>query len=352
MALYVPIKAVEECKEESSGGMCNQGQARSVIVLCKRALWRVPWHRRSQDERLFARQFHNVSVVPGSHFTHGCRATDSPRRSLNSNSTVVLIFAMTCAIAVISAHRHRRRCELEDLLGSPDEWLDEWCERNWPQEIFSSSRSSIASSSFQTTHEDDEGGAIRKQEDLNDELAHRLCTYVNFADFFANFYHVKDSQVVVEQAAALMNEALSWRTKASTKEDSNQEHNWLAALPSFLSSSRRERQNAALNTDIPEIEFTWIEAPRAKALALVCIAPREKLAVVAVRGSVNVRNFMMAFKVRPRLEKNSEQDNGVSLHSGFAEIADEIFEKILPLLDKDLTIHITGVSLDHIYFPG
>jgi len=49
-----------------------------------------------------------------------------------------------------------------------------------------------------------------------------------------------------------------------------------------------------------ETLIRWVEAPRSKGLALVCIAPRDKIAVIVVRGTENARNVVQALKVWPR----------------------------------------------------
>jgi pimeloyl-ACP methyl ester carboxylesterase len=74
----------------------------------------------------------------------------------------------------------------------------------------------------------------------------------------------------------------------------------------------------------------------------VCVTPSENVAVVAVRGSVNIRNILSALQVWPT---PTEKGIGVSLHSGFAQVADEMMVKIEPLLHKGMKIHLTGHSL-------
>ena len=92
-----------------------------------------------------------------------------------------------------------------------------------------------------------------------------------------------------------------------------------------------------------DVELSWVEAKRTKGLALVCQAPEDKIALVVVRGTVNFKNALLALKMWPR---HSEEDLGVRLHSGFVEVADELFtdlEKVLA--GKDTEIHLTGHSM-------
>ena len=48
-----------------------------------------------------------------------------------------------------------------------------------------------------------------------------------------------------------------------------------------------------------ETLIRWVEAPKSKGLALVCISPRDKIAVIVVRGTENARNVVQALKVWP-----------------------------------------------------
>jgi pimeloyl-ACP methyl ester carboxylesterase len=96
-----------------------------------------------------------------------------------------------------------------------------------------------------------------------------------------------------------------------------------------------------------EVKVTWVEAPKARGLALVCQAPEEKIALVVVRGTMNVRNALLALKIWPRYspEATSIAGSSVRLHAGFAEVADELFDQIKPLLTKDTNVHLTGHSM-------
>lgn len=62
---------------------------------------------------------------------------------------------------------------------------------------------------------------------------------------------------------------------------------------------------------------------------------------IAIRGTVNVKNTL----VNLDLQLRPNDDIGIQLHSGFAETAKTIFQKIKPLLRKDYEIKITGHSL-------
>jgi len=62
---------------------------------------------------------------------------------------------------------------------------------------------------------------------------------------------------------------------------------------------------------------------------------------IAIRGTVNVGNTLVNLDLQ--LVPNS--DIGIHLHSGFAETAKEIFQRIKPKLKKDYAIKITGHSL-------
>ena len=89
-----------------------------------------------------------------------------------------------------------------------------------------------------------------------------------------------------------------------------------------------------------DVELSWVEAKRTKGLALVCQAPEDKIALVVVRGTVNFKNALLALKMWPR---HSEEDLGVRLHSGFVEVADELFTDLEQVLaGKDTEIHQHG----------
>jgi len=96
------------------------------------------------------------------------------------------------------------------------------------------------------------------------------------------------------------------------------------------------------------IRIRWVEAPRSKGLALVCIAPRDKIAVIVVRGTENARNVVQALKVWPRYRPEGAEF-GVGVHAGYAEVADELYEALHQemhgLIAKDTAIHVTGHSM-------
>ena len=85
----------------------------------------------------------------------------------------------------------------------------------------------------------------------------------------------------------------------------------------------------------------WIDARRSRGRALVVVAREQHAAIVAVRGSVNVHNFVSACKIWP----HRRADVPVAVRAGYAEVADELLEEIEPLLDRGLNIHLTGHSL-------
>jgi len=78
-------------------------------------------------------------------------------------------------------------------------------------------------------------------------------------------------------------------------------------------------------------------------LALVCSSPEKNVAVIVVRGTDNLRNVLLALKLWPGY--SAEPDLGVRLHAGFAQVADELYDQIEPLLDKGMSIHLTGHSM-------
>mmetsp|Transcript_74045 Transcript_74045/g.120212 ORF Transcript_74045/g.120212 Transcript_74045/m.120212 type:complete len:397 (+) Transcript_74045:73-1263(+) len=251
---------------------------------------------------------------------------------------IVLLGTLEGAMSVPSSPRQTIAARgLLQLAGSP--LIDEYCARVWPQNVLSFADSSQHDQTLQG-------------EELQD-IKRRLCWYVSFADFFHLFKTDQHSPVVKEKAVELMKQALASHAASDSKGHHTSEGLAGASgrkfeLPFILRPWRRRGQKSdtaertlKIKAETPEIEFSWIEAPKSRGLALVCIAPREKLAVVAVRGSVNVHNFISALKVWPK----KGADVGVSLHSGFSKVADEMMEKIEPLLAKDMTIHLTGHSL-------
>ena len=62
---------------------------------------------------------------------------------------------------------------------------------------------------------------------------------------------------------------------------------------------------------------------------------------IAIRGTVNVMNTLVNLDIQ--LTPNN--DLGIQLHSGFAETAKSIFQKITPMLEKHYKINIAGHSL-------
>jgi pimeloyl-ACP methyl ester carboxylesterase len=112
------------------------------------------------------------------------------------------------------------------------------------------------------------------------------------------------------------------------------------------SSSMPEGQdcnNRASGVNEGGVEVKWVEAVQSKGLALVCSSPDKNVAVIVVRGTVNLRNILLAFKLWPGY--SAEPELGVRLHAGFAQVADELYLEIEPLLDKDMSIHLTGHSM-------
>ena len=234
--------------------------------------------------------------------------------------------------------------------------LDEWCCSFLSQDARSSYDISGAPIQASATGTSPDARAVLLQGDSGDSqdgLYRRLCWYVGFSDLFSKSRHMT-AGAVADTAAMLMQEAMAWRLKSGSGDnfecpDGVRNRTFPFFRQFFPSSGRRRCNNSTTRRatalgalpEKPDVKFTWIDAPKSKGRALVCVAPNENLAVVAVRGSVNIRNILMALKIWPQTRA---KDDGVevSVHSGFAEVADEMMVKIEPLLARGMTIHLTG----------
>ena len=254
------------------------------------------------------------------------------------------------ALEAIAAPPNQARCRVDHEL-SGSRMIDEWCCSFLSQDVWSSydiGGATIQASTPGIPHTNRTVLLQSDSGDLQDDLSRRLCWYVSFSDLFPRSRHMSTADVL-DEAATLMQEAIAWRLKSEANHDSecsdDGRDNTFPFFRPFFPSSARARCNGSATTcalsEKPSVDFTWIDAPKSKGLALVCIASEEKLAVVAVRGSVNIRNILMALKVWPQTLMKDD-GVGVSLHSGFAEVADEMLVKIEPLLEKGMTIHLTG----------
>ena len=252
-------------------------------------------------------------------------------RSHNSNKKwayVIGALLLFSAVEIIAGHSAGERRSItqahDELIGSIQ--MHEWSSREWPQFSWSTTDTSTPLISS-------EDGELQE-----DWLSRRLCWYVSFAEIFKQF-KAEEHEVAIKRASLLMKDALAWHESddgwhepQSKRVDRRNAPN---PLLRFFSRPRRDchvindSESFITHAELPYTELTWIEAPKCKGLAMVCIAPSEKLGVIAVRGSVNIKNIMMALKVWP---KPSKKDMGLSLHTGFAEVADELWEKIEPLL--------------------
>uniref|UniRef100_A0A7S0EQZ3 Fungal lipase-type domain-containing protein n=1 Tax=Hanusia phi TaxID=3032 RepID=A0A7S0EQZ3_9CRYP len=105
--------------------------------------------------------------------------------------------------------------------------------------------------------------------------------------------------------------------------------------------SNRADENQAVRNSL-DVDVSVVRAPETKGLAVVSVSGGRDRAVIAVRGSVCAKNFVQACKVWPRKEPLIQH---VSFHTGFAEVADELMVDILPRLDKNMRISLTGHSL-------
>jgi hypothetical protein len=75
----------------------------------------------------------------------------------------------------------------------------------------------------------------------------------------------------------------------------------------------------AVDGEGSQVQVTWVEAAKTKGAAVVCSCPQQKVAVVVVRGTVNLRNVLLALKLWPSY--SSDPALGMRLHSGFAQVA-------------------------------
>ena len=133
---------------------------------------------------------------------------------------------------------------------------------------------------------------------LSADMTRRLSWYVSFNDFF-RYYHDLPAAEVLSHAAALIQQrqTLSWQNHSSANAGQS-------PLLFFLRRGSQDRavaaHTAANGARGERIDFSWIDAPKSKARALVCVASEQRLAVIAVRGSVNMRNILKALKVWSR----------------------------------------------------
>ena len=149
---------------------------------------------------------------------------------------------------------------------------------------------------------------------------------------------------------------------AATKEDDPTWKliHWYARFANLCGSKRKEREsevrelfdeearsnrsdaNQTFIQDTRDVDVSVVRASETQGLAVVSVAQGRDRAVIAVRGSVCATNFVQACKVWPRKEPLIQD---VSFHTGFAEVADELMVEILPKLNKDMRISLTGHSL-------
>ena len=226
----------------------------------------------------------------------------------------------------------------DDLIGSVA--MHEWSAREWSH-ITWSSDSSACPNDKRIVSDD---GSVLREGDLA-ALAQRLWWYVSFAELF-RLYGSVDRHTAADKAAQLMREEASRGDQAPSASDLAEHRprrGWLRfGLPRHNSAGHHAGETHPSGPPTEPTELTWVEAPRSQGLAFVCVSPSENLAVVAVRGSVNMCNILYALKMWP---KPTEEGIGVSVHSGFAQVADEMLVKIEPLLRKGMKIHLTGHSL-------
>jgi hypothetical protein len=241
------------------------------------------------------------------------------------------------ALLLISSIEVTECDQSADMMGSVA--IHEWSSREW---------SPIAWSSNSKSSADEEPIASADSGELQEDLvalSQRLWWYVTFAELF-RLHKSADAHRAVDKAALLMQNAVAWRDQGlSTRDGSGKQYprrGWLRFGLLRRGSEERQNDDVAQPSEPPYTELTWVEAPRSQGLALVCVTPSENVAVVAVRGSVNIRNILSALQVWPT---PTEKGIGVSLHSGFAQVADEMMVKIEPLLHKGMKIHLTGHSL-------
>jgi len=266
------------------------------------------------------------------------------------------------ALETITAPPNRARCNgTYELSGS--RMIDEWCCSFLSQDVWSSY--DIGGATIQASAPGasllNRTVVVQGNVDLGnvdqDDVSRRLCWYVSFNDLFPQSREMS-AAAIADKAVDLMHEALAWQAITESYADSECQHTAPDKVFPFFrhfsgkNSSRDRKCSQTAIPEKPEVTFTWVDAPKSKGLALVCIAPKEKLAVIAVRGSVNIRNILQALKVWPQTPSKSEGGVGVSLHSGFAEVADEMMVKIEPLLEKGMTIHLTGETVKLLYLLG
>ncbi len=325
----------------AAGGACSAVRPARLIL----APGASGWHTRKGNTRAGATVCLGVlllfSSIAGTDST-SARSTDAMgcahTKSLRAQAAAFLgqIKALKkkgdVSAAVAGTQRGLATHKANDLIGSVA--MHEWSAREWSHITWSSDSSArpgvepIAS---------DDGGTL--QEAGQAALAQRLWWYVSFAELF-RLYGTADRHTAADKAAQLMREAASLGDQAPSASglaEHRPRRRWR------LARSRRGSQNRSQpHPSGPAAELTWVEAPRSQGLAFVCVSPSENLAVFAVRGSVNMRNILFALKMWP---KRTEEGIGVSLHSGFAQVADEMLVKIEPLLRTGMKVHLTGHSL-------
>ena len=316
--------------------------ARAAVAYCKRML------RRCERNRRWRARVSNIL-----HFSR----RGSVSRDLWKGCWIVGSVVLIGALEGIAGYYTSRASSGLSRLAAPARWhLDEWCCSFLSQDARSSYDISGASIQASATGTSPDARTVLLQGDSGhsqDDLYRRLCWYVGFSDLFSKSRHMTTG-AVVDKAATLMKEAIAWRLKPGSGDnfecaDGVRNRTFPFFRQFFPSSGRRRCNNSTTRRAtapgaLPEeldVKFTWIDAPKSKGRALVSVAPNENLAVVAVRGSVNIRNILMALKIWPQTRA---KDDGVevSVHSGFAEVADEMMVKIEPLLARGMSIHLTG----------
>jgi hypothetical protein len=302
----------------------------------QRALWRVATHAGTTPQR-------NRADVASRRGWWGERPSPIPAGECGSeapaNRRAAAFAAAAClgALLLISIIEVTECDQSADMMGSVA--MHEWSSREW---------SPIARPSNSKSSADEEPIASAESGELQEDLvalSQRLWWYVTFAELF-RLHKSADAHRALDKAALLMQNAVAWRDQGLSTRDGAGKQYPSFGWPRFglLRSGSTERQNddVAQPSEPPYTELTWVEAPRSQGLALVCVTPSENVAVVAVRGSVNIRNILLALQIWPT---PTEKGIGVSLHSGFAQVADEMMVKIEPLLHKSMKIHLTGHSL-------
>ena len=87
-------------------------------------------------------------------------------------------------------------------------------------------------------------------------------------------------------------------------------------MDGYIDDGERERERARARAINTYIYVQWIDGRRSRGRALVGVAKEQGAAIVAVRGSVNVHNFVSACKIWP----HRRADVPVAVHAGYAEV--------------------------------